>query len=319
MPGGVHSFSSSRISATLSSLVKSGTGILILPRLPISVARTRPVQHTVRRSIALRGLGVREERSTGDQWLTYDARVHLFASALALSVLGSFGSLFLASGLLAVKPKTRMALVPHLVSYAVGTLLGVALLSILPEVLEDLIPTSTGMVLLAGIMSFFILEKLVLWRHCHSEDCEAHSRPGALVLIGHGFHSFVDGVAIGAAVQTSMPLGVSTAIAVALHEVPQQVGDFAILLNAGYRRAPALGLSVLSAAGAVAGTVAAFLAFDRMPGFLPYALTFAAASFLYIAMADLMPDLHKGKVDGGAFKQLLLLVGGMATAFWLRE
>lgn len=251
--------------------------------------------------------------------VAYDSGVRLFASALALSVLGSFGSLVLASGLLLLKPKTRTALVPHLVSYAVGTLLGVALLSILPEVLGDLSGARTGMVLLAGIMSFFVLEKLVLWHHCHSEDCEAHGRPGAMVLIGHAFHSFVDGVAIGAAVQTSLPLGVSTAIAVALHEVPQQVGDYAVLLHAGYKRGPALGLSILSAAGAVTGTVAAFLAFDHLPGFLPYALTFAAASFLYISMADLMPDLHKGRVDAGAFKQLVLLVGGLATAYWLRE
>ncbi len=245
--------------------------------------------------------------------------MRLFATAVGLSVLGSFGSLLLASGLLLLKPKARAALVPHLVSYAVGTLLGVALLSILPEVLADLSPAQTGIVLLAGIMSFFVLEKLVLWHHCHSEDCDAHGRPGALVLIGHGVHSFVDGVAIGAAVQTSLPLGVSTAIAVALHEVPQQVGDYAVLLHAGYGRGRALGLSVLSAAGAITGTIAAFLAFDRLPGFLPYALTFAAASFLYIAMADLMPDLHKGRVDARAFKQLLLLGAGIATAFLLGE
>ena len=245
--------------------------------------------------------------------------MRLFASALGLSVLGSFGSLFIASGLLVLEPKTRLALVPHLVSYAVGTLLGVALLSILPEVLGDLSAARTGMVLLAGIMSFFILEKLVLWHHCHSEDCDAHGRPGALVLIGHGVHSFVDGVAIGAAVQTSWPLGVSTAIAVALHEVPQQVGDFAVLLHAGYKRGPALGLSVLSAAGAITGTIAAFMAFDYLPGFLPYALAFAAASFLYISMADLMPDLHKGRVDARAFKQLLLLGAGIATAYFLGE
>ena len=244
--------------------------------------------------------------------------MRLFATALGLSVLGSFGSLVLASGLLVLEPKARAALVPHLVSYAVGTLLGVALLSILPEVLADLSAARTGTVLLAGIMSFFVLEKLVLWHHCHSEDCEGHQqhgrRPGALVLIGHGFHSLVDGVAIGAAVQTSLPLGVSTAIAVALHEVPQQVGDYAVLLHAGYGRGRALGLSILSAAGAIAGTIAAFLAFDRLPGFLPYALTFAAASFLYISMADLMPDLHKGRVDARAFKQLLLVGAGIATA-----
>jgi zinc and cadmium transporter len=265
---------------------------------------------------------IREELSTGDPRLTYDAEVRLFATALGLSVLGSFGSLLLASALLVLKPKTRLALVPHLVSYAVGTLLGVALLSILPEVLADLSPPRTGMVLLVGIISFFVLEKLVLWHHCHTEDCEGHGhgrRPGALVLIGHGFHSFVDGVAIGAAVQVSLPLGVSTAIAVALHEVPQQVGDYAVLLHAGYKRRSALLLSVLSAGGAVTGTIAAFTVFENLPGFLPYALTFAAASFLYISMADLIPDLHKGKVDAGAFKQLVLLLAGLATAYFLRE
>jgi zinc and cadmium transporter len=261
--------------------------------------------------------------STGDPRLTYDAEVHLFASALGLSVLGSFGSLLLASGLLVLKPATRVALVPHLVSYAVGTLLGVALLSILPEVLEELSPAQTGMMLLVGIVTFFVLEKLVLWHHCHTEDCEGHHshgrRPGALVLIGHGFHSFVDGVAIGAAVQTSIGLGVSTAIAVALHEVPQQVGDYAVLLHAGYRRKSALLLSALSAAGAVTGTVAAFTLFDHLPGFLPLALTFAAASFLYISLADLIPDLHRGQVNAGSFKQLFILLAGLATAYWLRE
>lgn len=257
--------------------------------------------------------------STGDRRLAYDAGVRLFATAIGLSVLGSFGSLLIAAVVLLLKPKTRIALVPHLVSYAVGTLLGVALLSILPEVLGDLSPARTGVTLLAGIMCFFVLEKLVLWHHCHSEDCDAHGRPGALVLIGHGFHSFVDGVAIGAAVQTSLPLAISTAIAVALHEIPQQVGDFAVLLHAGYRRGPALGLSVLSAAGAVTGTIAAFMAFGQLPEILPYALSFAAASFLYIAMADLIPDLHKGRVDARAFRQVLLLLAGIATASFLRE
>lgn len=245
--------------------------------------------------------------------------MHVFAIAVGLSVLGSFGSLLLASSLLLLDAKTRILLVPHLVSYAVGTLLGVALLAVLPEVLADISPVHACTTLLAGIMCFFLLEKLVLWHHYHSEECEAHGRPGALVLIGHAFHSFVDGVAIGATTQTSIPLGVSTAVAVALHEVPQQVGDYAVLLNAGYRRIPALGLSVLSAAGAVTGTIVAFLAFDRLPGVLPYALAFAAASFLYISMADLIPDLHRGKVDAGAFKQLLLLAAGIATAFGLRE
>ena len=257
--------------------------------------------------------------STDEQRLTYDAVVRLFAIAIGLSVIGSFGSLLLASGLLLLRPESRLKLVPHLVSYAVGTLLGVALLSILPEVMADLSASATFATLLAGIMAFFVLEKMVLWHHCHSENCDAHGRPGALVLIGHAIHSFVDGVAIGAAVQTSVPLGLSTATAVALHEVPQQVGDYAVLLHAGYRRGRALGLSVLSAAGAVTGTIVAFAAFARIPGVLPFALTFAAASFLYIAMADLMPDLHKGRVDANALKQLVLLAAGIATAYLLRE
>jgi len=255
-------------------------------------------------------------------WRSYDAAVRLFAIAIGLAVIGSFGSLFVASGLLVLNPKARVSLVPHLVSYAVGTLLGVALLSILPEVLEELSAPIASATVLGGIIVFFVLEKLVIWRHCHSTQCEAHEvhgRPGALILVGHAFHSFVDGVAIGAAAQAALPLGVSTAIAVALHEVPQQVGDFAILLNAGYRRLPALGLSVLSAAGAVCGTAVSFLAFDRLPGVLPFALAFAAASFLYIAMADLMPDLHRGRVESSAVTQVLLLGAGIATAFGLRE
>jgi zinc and cadmium transporter len=263
-------------------------------------------------------------------WRSYDPAVHLFVTAIGLAVLGSFGSLFVASGLLVLNPKARVSLVPHLVSYAVGTLLGVALLSIIPEVLAEMEPSRMGMALLAGILTFFVLEKLVLWHHCHTEDCEGHGhshgdahghgrRPGALVLIGHGFHSFVDGVAIGAAVQTSLPLGVSTAIAVALHEIPQQVGDYAVLLHAGYKRASAIFFSALSAAGAVTGTIAAFTLFDHLPGFLPYALTFAAASFLYISLADLIPDLHKGRVDGRAFRQLVILMAGLATAYLLRE
>jgi zinc and cadmium transporter len=242
--------------------------------------------------------------------------------AIGLAILGSLGGILLGGVLLLVREQVRGKLVPWLVSYAVGTLLGVALLSILPEVLEKLSAPLTFSTLLAGILVFFVLEKLVIWRHCHSAHCEAHEvrgRPGALILLGHAFHSFVDGVAIGAAVQTAIPLGVSTAIAVALHEVPQQVGDFAILLNAGYRRLPALGLSVLSAAGAVAGTAVSFLAFDRLPGVLPFALAFAAASFLYIAMADLMPDLHRGHVDASAVTQVLLLGAGIATAFGLRD
>ena len=245
--------------------------------------------------------------------------MQLFLIALAFSVLGSFGSLFLASALLALPASSRKRLVPWLVSYAVGTLLGVALLDLMPEVLDDLSARATFATLLVGIIAFFVLEKLVLWRHCHTTDCEVHGRPAGLVLIGHGFHSFVDGALIAASVHISVPLGLSMAIAVASHEIPQQVGDFAILLHAGYSRARALSLSILSAAGAVVGTSVAFVAFSHIPHVLPFALGIAAASFLYIAMSDLIPDLHSGRIDAGAFRQLLLVAAGIATALAVRH
>ncbi len=142
---------------------------------------------------------------------------------------------------------------PWLVSYAVGTLLGVALLVLLPEALDHLPHKTVLGSLLAGIMLFFLLEKLVLWRHCHTHDCEAHGMAAPMVIIGDAFHNFLDGVVIGTAVRTSMPLGISTALAVATHEIPQELGDMAILLHAGYSRRKALLLNLASGASAVLG------------------------------------------------------------------
>ena len=237
--------------------------------------------------------------------------------ALGLSLIGSFGGLLLASTLLLFREGVRVKLVPWLVNYAVGTLLGVALLAILPEALQELPARRVFESLLAGIVLFFVLEKFVLWRHCHTNDCEVHGTAASLVLIGDAFHNFVDGAMIGAAVVTSLPLGVSTAIAVATHEVPQEVGDFAVLLHAGYSRRRALLLNVLSGVSAIAGAGLAVLLVDATPAMKPYLLCVAAASFMYIAMADLIPDLHSGRIEGGAFRQLTLVAAGVLTAAFL--
>ena len=237
--------------------------------------------------------------------------------ALGLSLIGSFGGLLLASALLLFREGVRVKLVPWLVNYAVGTLLGVALLAILPEALQELPARRVFESLLAGIVLFFVLEKLVLWRHCHTNDCEVHGTAASLVLIGDAFHNFVDGAMIGAAVITSLPLGVSTAIAVATHEVPQEVGDFAVLLHAGYTRRRALLLNVLSGVSAIAGAGLAVLLVDATPAMKPYLLCVAAASFMYIAMADLIPDLHSGRIEGSAFRQLSLVAAGVLTAAFL--
>ena len=237
----------------------------------------------------------------------------LFAIALGLSVLGGLGGLLVASGILLINDSARSRLIPWLVSYAVGALLGVSMLAILPETLEQLPASRVFGTLLAGIMIFFVLEKLVLWRHCHTHDCEVHDGTVFPVLVGDAFHNFVDGAVIAAAVMTSVPLGISTALAVAAHEIPQEVGDFAILLHAGYSRGRALLLNLLSAAASALGAFAALIAFDLVPLILPYCLALAAASFLYVAMADLIPGLHRGRTDAHSLRQILLIAAGVGS------
>ena len=236
-----------------------------------------------------------------------------FLIALGLSVVGGLGGLLVASGLLLVRDSTRSALVPWLVSYAVGALLGASMLAILPQTFDQLPATHVLGTLLAGILLFFVLEKLVLWRHCHTHDCEVHDGSVVPVLVGDAFHNFVDGAVIAAAVMTSIPLGISTAVAVAAHEIPQELGDFAILLHSGYSRSRAMLLNVLSAGASAVGAVAAFAAFDVIPRMLPYFLALAAASFLYVAMADLIPGLHRGRTDASSLRQIVLIAAGIAT------
>jgi zinc and cadmium transporter len=228
----------------------------------------------------------------------------MYAVAVGLSILGSLGGLITASAFLLLGDGLRVKLVPWLISYAVGTLLGVALLALLPEALEGIPPSRAMAGLLAGILTFFLLEKLVLWRHCHDDDaCEVHTSSAAsLVIVGDAFHTFVDGAVIAAAVVTSVPLGITTALAVATHEIPQEVGDVAILLRAGYSRLRAFTLNLLSGLGGILGAIA-----------MPYVLSFAAGNFLYVAMADLIPDLHHGGLQGGPVRQLVLIGAGILT------
>jgi zinc and cadmium transporter len=241
--------------------------------------------------------------------------VRIYATAVGLSALGSLGGLLTASTFLLLGDHLRVKLVPWLISYAVGTLLGVALLALLPEALEHIPPASALGTLLAGVLAFFLLEKLVLWRHCHdTHECEVHTSSAAsLVIVGDAFHTFVDGAVIAAAVLTSVPLGITTALAVATHEIPQEVGDVAILLRAGFSRLRAFTLNLVAGLGGILGAIGMLVASQSVPNLLPYVLSFAAGNFLYIAMADLIPDLHRGGIEGGPVRQLLLIVAGVAT------
>jgi zinc and cadmium transporter len=237
----------------------------------------------------------------------------LLATALGLSLLGGCGGLLVASSLVLFPDHVRSRLVPWLVSYAVGALLGVALLDLLPEALRLLPSPPVFGTLLAGILLFFALEKLVLLRHCHTDECEVHGATATLVFIGDAFHNFIDGAIIATAVMSSTALGVSTAIAVAAHEIPQEVGDVAILLASGYSRGRALLLNIVSAGSSLAGALLAFGAVQVVPGIRPYVLALSAASLLYIAMSDLIPDLHRGEIDANAVRQVALIAAGIGT------
>ncbi len=239
--------------------------------------------------------------------------MHVLATAIGLSLLGSIGGLLVASSIVSFPLHVRTRLVPWLVSYAVGALLGVALLDILPEALSLLAPQAVFGTLLAGILLFFTLEKLVLLRHCHTHECEVHTATASLLFLGDGFHNFIDGAIICSAVMTSVPLGISTAVAVAAHEIPQEVGDVAILLASGYSRGRALLLNVVSGGASLCGALLAFGAVEVIPSIRPYVLAVSAASLLYIAMSDLIPNLHKGELDASAVRQVLLIAAGIAT------
>lgn len=232
---------------------------------------------------------------------------------LVFSLLGSVGAVGISALLLFFPQGIRKTLIPCLVSYATGTLLGAAFLGMLPAGLKQAPPDVVMTAVLGGFIFFFILEKLVIWRHCHQTDCEVHSNAAPLILIGDAFHNFVDGVVIAAAFLNSVPLGIAAALAVIAHEIPQEVGDFAILLDSGYSRKNALLLNGLSSTTTLPGALLAYLWLGETSTAVPYILAISAASFIYIAAADLIPSLHRQTSPDASFRQLMLLLAGIMT------
>jgi zinc and cadmium transporter len=220
----------------------------------------------------------------------------------------------------------RAAWVPMLVSYAIGALLGAAFLELLPEAFEGATSVrSVAATVLAGIFFFFILEKLVLWRHCHIEDCEVHDqhadahdhgRSGMLILIGDSFHNFVDGILIAAAFMQDTQLGIVTALAVIAHEIPQEVGDFLILLHSGYSRMRAFMLNLLSSVAMFAGGLLGYYALQALQDWVQTFIALAAASMIYVAVADLIPGLHKRPELRATLSQSVLIALGVGS-IWL--
>lgn len=251
---------------------------------------------------------------------------------IIFSLLGGVLSVIMASTFLLFPENIRSRLVPHLVSFAIGSLLGAAFLGLLPHAMagkgvEDF--HVLFLTVLLGLLGFFLLEKMVLWRHCHSEHCEAHGHDhdhghthdeetkatGMMVLLGDAMHNFVDGVLITAAFMTDLHLGIVTALAIAAHEIPQEVGDFVVLLHSGFTRAKALFYNVLSSLTTIVGALLAYVWLAGMEEVLPYVLAVAASSFIYIAVADLIPGLHKRAEVSATVQQILLIASGVSVIY----
>jgi zinc and cadmium transporter len=232
---------------------------------------------------------------------------------VAFGTLGGVGATVGSALVMALPERMLRSALPWLLSYATGTLLGAAFLGMIPKAFAQGSALEVSATLLAGIVAFFGLEKLVLSRQCHERECEVHGSAGPLILVGDAFHNFVDGVVIAAAFLTSIPLGIAAALAVIAHEVPQEVGDFAILLDSGYNRWKALLLNTLSAATTLPGAVLAYFWLAETTEAVPYVLAVSAASFIYIAAADLIPTLHRRATPADSLHQILLLLAGIAT------
>jgi zinc and cadmium transporter len=217
----------------------------------------------------------------------------------------------------------RTRVLPHLVSFATGALLGAAFLALLPHAVAEVDGADfhlVGIAVLAGLVTFFVLEKVLLWRHCHHAGCDAHAvhddhrahAAALMILVGDGMHNFIDGVLIAAAFLADPALGWTVAIGIIAHEVPQEVGDFMILLDAGYSRRRALFLNALVSFASVAGGVLGYFLLAELQGAVPYVLALAGASFVYIAVADLMPELQRHWYVRSGLVQLVLIGSGIA-------
>ncbi|HIA90837.1 MAG TPA: ZIP family metal transporter [Candidatus Marinimicrobia bacterium] len=206
-----------------------------------------------------------------------------------------------------------------LVSFAVGSLLGGAFIHLLPEAFaSDLNPLVVSGSVLAGIILFFILEKFFRWRHCHQETTADHVHPVVpMNIFGDAMHNFIDGILIGVTYAVSIPLGMATTVAVLLHEIPQEIGDFSILIHGGLTVKKALLFNFASALTAVIGVVLALMLGTSMEGVLLYFLPMTAGGFIYIAGSDLIPELHHNTDVKISILQLLALLGGIAIMFGL--
>jgi zinc and cadmium transporter len=226
----------------------------------------------------------------------------------------------------------RAAWIHSLVSYAIGALLGAAFLEVIPHAFEHGDPHRVALSILGGILAFFLLEKLFLWRHSHEgHDTDGHGgehevehqrggqgRSGTLIMVGDTIHNFLDGILIAAAFLQDIQLGAITALAIVAHEIPQEVGDFVILLNSGYSKTKAFCVNVLSSGATVVGGVLGYYALQVLEGWTPVLLGIVAASMIYVAVADLIPGLHRRPELRATASQTVLIALGIGSIALVR-
>lgn len=223
---------------------------------------------------------------------------------------------------LLIKEKKLNEIIPYLVSFAAGALFGGAFVHLIPEAFENSPRINVSIGILVGIAFFFIVEKFIHWRHCHAPTSKEHKHPvGVLNIFGDGIHNFIDGLIIAAAYMLSIPLGIATTIAVLVHEIPQEIGDFGILLHAGYSKKKAILFNFLSALTAIAGAIIALIIGARAGNIILFLVPFAAGGFIYIAGSDLIPEIHRNSCAQGftktALLQFVLFISGIAIMFSL--
>lgn len=245
----------------------------------------------------------------------------MLLTILFFTFLGSVLSLI--GGLLLLLSKKLILKASHLlISFAAGTLLGTVFFHLLPEAVEEHDPSEVFLFTLIGILVFFLIERFIHWFHSHShreltEEMDHADAAAPLIIIGDSVHNFIDGVIIAATFLISFPLGVITALAVIAHEIPQEIGDFAILLRKGISRGKVLLINFLSSLSAVVGALLTFYLKDTIHGYLPIFISLTAGFFIYIASSDLIPEIHHEKRKGFAIYETILLLAGATLMFFL--
>jgi zinc and cadmium transporter len=237
---------------------------------------------------------------------------------LLFSIIGSLGSIISATGFLIIKLESQHKLVPLLIAFANGTLLASALLGLIPEALEHAVEEGGEffpilLTVLIGIIIFFVLEKFIIWHHCHEVACDIHAAHGPIVIVGDLFHNAIDGIVITAGFLSSFTLGVAVSLSVITHEVSQEIGDFAILLHSGYSRKKALVFNYLSSSSTILVAIISYFLLEIAYEIVPYVMAFSAASFIYIALVDISPELHRDVGWKHMIKQLGLIIAGVLT------